>query len=199
MSQAVFYRYENVPEQSPVCMPKNMLDVSVSNLLVGELLGRLERFSDGTEGPAMYPWASRFAMGFPLPDWQRPAVWTIDQQVRFIRSLWMGVDVGTYMVNRLVEFTSEGTYSKFSDALIDGQQRLTALEHYVYNAFPVPDAAGTPRFWRELGRVERRRFSGLSFACASIKSDNEQMLRIAYDLRNFSGTAHTEDQRAVPQ
>ena len=204
-----FHRYADCGEQdSDVRMPTASLEATVHNLSIGELLGRLERFTTGSEGPEMFPWATRFAMGYPLPDWQRPLVWTEAQKVRFIESLWAGVDVGTYMVNDVYAFVNLGArgthfvgeqgthYKKLSEVLLDGQQRLTALEDYLYNRFAVPDANGVLRYWKDLPRVERRRFSGQHFAKATVASWDETFLRRAYDLRAFGGTPHTEAQRA---
>ena len=53
------------------------------------------------------------------------------------------------------------------------------------------------RYWGDLPRVERRRFGLFHFARANIKSWDEQKLRLAYDLRAFGGTPHTEEQRAA--
>lgn len=73
------------------------LECAVSNLCLSEVLGRFEQFTSGErDGPEMHPWAERFVMGFPLPAWQRPLIWTPDQKVRFILSIWSGVDIGSY-------------------------------------------------------------------------------------------------------
>lgn len=198
-----FSRYDGAGEgDNGIRMPSDVLDARVSNLCLAEVLGRFERFTAGrSDGPEMYPWADRFVMGFPLPAWQRPLVWTLKQKVRFIQSIWAGVDIGSYLVNDQYEFLRAGQdvyYREFSEVLLDGQQRLSALEDYVLSRFAVPDGAGVPRFWGDLPRVERRRFSGFHFARASITSWDEGQLRLAYDLRAFGGTPHTEGQRAVP-
>lgn len=201
MKAVLFHRYAGCNDvDTGVRMPTAELDANVHNLCVSELMGRLERFVSGEEGPQMYPWTNRFVMGYPLPAWQRPLVWTDGQKVRFIQSLWAGVDVGSYMVNDVYEFVNLGRagthYREFSEVLLDGQQRLSALEDYLYNRFAVPDAAGVPRYWKDLPRIERRRFGSLHFAKATVKSWDERYLRKAYDLRSFGGTPHTEDQRA---
>jgi len=196
--QQGFNRYEGAADNADtgVRMPSSELDAKVSNLCLSELLGRLENFT-GKER-AMYPWATRFAMGFPLPSWQRPLVWSDRQKVGFIQSIWSGVDVGSYMINDQYEFVgiNADSFKELSGVLLDGQQRLTAIEDYVMNKFAVPDEGGVLRFWRDLPRIERRRFGGFHFARANVRSLDEDLLRLAYDLRSFGGTAHTEDQRA---
>lgn len=199
-----FSRYDGAEQADETLrMPRDVLDARVSSLCLSEVIGRYERFlASPADGAAMFPWADRFVMGFPLPSWQRPLVWTQEQKMRLIQSIWAGVDIGSYLVNDQYEFVQLGTatpyFRKFSEILLDGQQRLAALESYLTNEFPVPDVQGIPRYWRDLPRIERRRFSSYHFARANIKSWDEATLRLAYDLRAFGGTAHTEDQRALP-
>lgn len=167
-----------------------------------ELLNRMEDFSRNEQKVrARYPWAQRFVMGYPLPEWQRPLVWIEAQRIRFITSLWMGVDVGSYLVNDVIEFqVIDGRETdmarKFSDILLDGQQRLSAMEDYFYGRFAVPNANGIPTLWTELSKVERRLFSNGTFSRSVVHSFDEVELRRIYDLRSFGGTPHTEDQRA---
>lgn len=198
-----FSRYEGAPASADneIRMPVDSLDAKVSNLCISELLGRLEAFGD--EERAMYPWTDRFVMGFPLPKWQRPQVWSLEQKVRFIQSIWAGVDIGSYMVNDNYEYLKDcagnDCYRELSEVLLDGQQRLTAIEEYLLNKLAVPDANGDLRYWKELPRIERRRFGSYHFARANVKSWDEATLRLAYDLRAFGGTPHTEAQRATGQ
>lgn len=37
-------------------------------------------------------YTGRRVLGYKLPAWQRPEVWTVEQCVRFIESVWMGGD-----------------------------------------------------------------------------------------------------------
>lgn len=195
-----FNRYDGSADaDDTVRMPTDELGANVLNVCISELLLRLELFTTGEEGPHMYPWATRFAMGYPLLFCQRELKWDDEQKVRFIESIWAGVDVGSHLVNNVHEFEGTGKtlrYREFSQVLLDGQQRLTALEDYVYNRFAVPDAAGVPRFWRELSRVERRRFGNFHFAQATIASYDEALLVRAYNLRALGGTPHDESERA---
>jgi hypothetical protein len=196
-----FQRYEiTSTEDSGIRMPKDQLDAKSQILCIGELLNRLEDFNDAER--AMFPWADRFVMGYPLPKWQRPLVWWPEQKVRFIESIWGGIDIGSYMINDVFEYDKkyEGEkgrrFREFSDVILDGQQRLSAIEDYVLDRFAVNDSIGVGRLWSDLPVIERRRFCGFHFARSTIKSWDEAALRKAYDLRAFGGTPHTEDQRA---
>ncbi|MBI6727144.1 DUF262 domain-containing protein [Pseudomonas viridiflava] len=200
MPQAAFNRYDGVADaDASIKMPEDIFDARATRLSIGELMLRYENFTkDPIAGAATYPWAERFVMGFPLPSWQRPVVWTMTQKLRFILSIWQGVDLGSYLVNDIWEYVADdkGVLREFSDVLLDGQQRLTAMEDYINNVFPVPDADGVPRYWRDLPQIVRRRFCNITFTKATVASWDEGMLRKVYDLRSFGGTAHTEDQRA---
>ena len=178
-------------------MPQKELNATLQMFQVDVLASNLESYLiDPARARAKFPWAARFAMGHPLAPWQRPAVWTQDQQVRFINSIWMGSDLGSYLVNGWYEFADGGAYELNSEVLLDGQQRLTALEDYLLGMFGVPDADGCVRYWSEIGDRERKRFLGTPFAQARVHSSDEAALRKVYDLRAFGGTQHSEDQRA---
>lgn len=201
-----FNRYTGADKAlADIEMPKAKLDARSANMCIGELIGRFEEFTGGrgsigaTITRNEYPWAERFVMGYPLPAWQRPLVWTDDQKIAFILSVWNGVDLGSYLINDVQDMikTKDGLiYGKFSDALLDGQQRLSALEDYLTDKIAVPDATGVPRTWSELPSIERRRFSNTTFTRSTIQSRDEALLRYAYDMRAFGGTAHAPDQRA---
>jgi hypothetical protein len=182
-------------------MPRTTIRATTSPRSVMELLRRLEKFTANPAERELYPWADRFVFGYPLAGWQRQPKWDSDQKVRFITSLWEEVDVGSYLVNDIFEYTKSATGEEYcrelSDILLDGQQRLTALEEYVLNEFPVPDAQGTPCYWEELSRAERRLFGNRTFSRATVKSWDETELRRINALRVFGGTAHTEAEKAL--
>lgn len=143
-------------------------------------------------------------MAYPLPEWQRPLVWTETQKVRFISSLWMEVDVGSYLVNDVCEFVKVNgvvtdAMAIYSDILLDGQQRLSAMEDYFLGRIAAPGKSGEPVYWTELSKIERRLFSNQTFSRSVVHSWDEIELRQIYDLRSFGGTPHTEEQQASNQ
>ncbi|QWA30545.1 DUF262 domain-containing protein [Pseudomonas sp. RC3H12] len=193
-----FQVFSSTENSNSIRMPQKHLETTLYMYQVHTLASNLEKYSaDPAKVCAQYPWATRFAMGHPLAPWQRPAVWTDEQKVKFITSIWMGADLGSYLVNDWYEYADQaGAFAINSEVLLDGQQRLTALEEYLLGRFGVPDASGQVRFWSELGNEERQRFLNMPFAQARVSSSDEVTLRQAYDLRAFGGTPHSEDQRA---
>jgi len=128
----------------------------------------------------------RRVMGFILPSWQRPLVWTQEQSESFLRSVWLGLPIGTYSYNQTHE-TPE-----LDGLLIDGQQRLWAIQQYLEDAFPVFGYR-----WSEVTVVDQRRFkTSTTFGCYVTESDDEQYLKDYYNRMNFGGTAHSEEHRA---
>lgn len=136
-------------------------------------------------GVSADPLGRRTVMGYVIPEWQRPLVWTRSQSVSFMESAWLGVDVGTFTYNQV-----SGSV-KFDSLLIDGQQRMNAIQEYLNGEFPV-----FGHTWQELPEVDKRAFKQTHFCSYMTRSTNDPYLRSYYDTMNFSGTRHSEDQRA---
>lgn len=131
------------------------------------------------------PFGFRKVMGYFLPEWQRGIVWSESQNIKLIESLWLGVSIGTYTFNRKWG-------SKYDNLLIDGQQRLNAIESYLSDDFKVFGYN-----YSEITKYDKRRFRhSCHFHSYITESDDEQYLRNYYNMMNFGGTAHTESQRA---
>ena len=127
----------------------------------------------------------RQVMGYPLPEWQRPLVWTKGQMVRFLESVWLGLPVGTWAYVQNNDPATDGL-------LIDGQQRLWAIQQYLEDGFPVFGVK-----WSKTTDVDKRGFEmSRHFHCYLVKSADDEFLRSYYNLMNFSGTAHKRSQRA---
>jgi hypothetical protein len=132
----------------------------------------------------------RRVLGYKLPEWQRPEVWTDDQCVRFLESIWLGVGLGTYMVNMV--FGNE----EIDLILLDGQQRLRAIERYWAGELAVTGEDGVAYRWDELTEQEHNHFLRIPFPWIETSYRTEEEARAAYNRHNFGGTAHTADQRA---
>jgi len=182
-------------------MPKAGFSPHMSPRTIGALIHEFEEFEPGIAARE-YPWATRFVMGLPLAPWQREFKWTEEQCRRFINSIWTGLHLGTYVVTELETRTETNgfqgvEYAFLSNCVIDGQQRLTALELYVTDRLAVPDSAGTPTLWSEVGIRDRRRFSNTIFSRGTIRDQDEQRLKSLHDVMNFGGVAHEEHERAL--
>mgnify|MGYP001302774596 CR=1 FL=1 len=128
----------------------------------------------------------RVVMGFFLPPWQREAVWTERQKIAFIESSWLGVNLGTFSYN------FGGIGSPFDNLLIDGQQRMSAIQDYIEDRFPVFGYR-----YSEVTEIDRRFWEmGCIFGHFQTDSEDEAYLRQYYNMLNFGGTPHKESERA---
>lgn len=135
------------------------------------------------------PHGLRTIMGYNLPIWQRGLVWTQAQKIAFIESAWRGIPLGTFTYNEA------DIGSPLDNLLIDGQQRLHAVEEYLDDKFPVFGWK-----WSELTDADRRGWTlTLVFASYKTTTEDEEFLKSYYDLMNFGGTAHKETERATSQ
>lgn len=151
-------------------MPEGILKGNRTNMpILG--LSRYEARGDGE------------VMGFKLPPFQRPAVWSEAQQIRFLESAWLGFSLGEVVITQTSDKELDGL-------LIDGQQRLTALRDYLADAFPVFGLR-----WSELDEQDRRQFSmTVAIGVVWLSRDlNWGMLRELYIRMNYGGTAHAPE------
>lgn len=168
-------------------MPEPVMHGSTGNFTMGELvLNHREPFHE--RYPGFWPEDAQWLLGFILPPFQRPPVWSVEQSTRFIESAWLGFHLGHYVVNETNRARRPGSTDLW---LIDGQQRLRAIKAYLDDEFPV-----LGHRWSDLDSLEQWAFKNTAFARTSIRESDEAKLRDLYNRLNFGGVAHTEDQRA---
>lgn len=132
------------------------------------------------------PESVRTVMGFVLPSWQRGSVWNTNQKIALIESMWRGIPIGTYTYNQTEH------QGRMDNLLIDGQQRLSAIEDYVSDMFRV-----FGYLYSEITPIDKRRFrTGIIFPAYITRSEDETYLREYYNLMNFGGVSHSDHERA---
>jgi hypothetical protein len=124
----------------------------------------------------------RVLLRWRIPSWQRALVWTPEQKVRLIESLWLGLPIAGYVYNR----AAYG--SPLDDILVDGQQRWTAIKEYVEDAFPVYG-----RLFSELETQDRNGFGMIGFNALEVNTDDEAELIDIYERLAYGGTPHTKE------
>jgi hypothetical protein len=178
-------------------IPKRRFYGQNFNLLIHTL--QLQRETAQRNGSQALP-GERLVMGYRIPSWQRAPVWTDSQAVHFVQSVYLGANIGSIMVN-----SSET--EAFDRILLDGQQRLMAIERYWADEFPVPgetdrDENGLtgdepkPAFWSELSQHQQAHFLRIPFPCIETAYRDEALMREAYNRHNFGGTPHRMDEKA---
>ena len=131
-----------------------------------------------------------YACGLPVPGFQRDLCWTLEQEVAFIESAWLGLPLGTYSFHRM-DWRSDGVAMKYSGWLLDGQQRLTAIQRYWEDQFSVFGL-----FFSELSQIEMRRFHAIKFSHYEPELWDERLIRDLYNRMALGGVAHKESDRA---
>ncbi len=187
---------------SEIQMPTSTIKAYAGARTIHELYLRLSEFlEDEAKVRSIYFWADRFVMGLPLAPWQREFVWDQDQMSRFITSVWMDIDLGSYLVNNpeenlYMDERGQLRAAPLADCVMDGQQRLHALQCWFTDGLAVSCSQGQPRYWSQIPIKERRRFLSTVFTRAEVCSNDERQLREIYDLRAFGGVPHREHERA---
>lgn len=179
-------------------MPRPVQSPRIGPTVIYALATSLKRFQEEEDDVRKeFPWATRFVMGLPLAPWQRPLKWNAEQCARFITSAWTGIHLGHYILTDMaLEAGTDLRHQPLSECVLDGQQRLHALELYLTNQLSVPDANGAPMWWGDLDVVERRWFMNRHFSRGTVPLTSEAELRELYNLMNFGGVAHEESERA---
>lgn len=188
------------PDQKNV-MPKEPYIVKLMAYDVNHLYLRFREFQENEILIKKdYPWTSRFVCGYPVPEFQRPLVWSRAQNRKFILSVWTRTPIGSYMLNNNIDngkFGAHGELPLYCDAVLDGQQRLNALEQYWLNKFSLKGLDGKPYFWKDLSDTEQRRFRNTIFPQEKVALLDLEALKELYNLRNFSGITHKKSERAI--
>lgn len=136
-------------------------------------------------------YTDRRVLGYKLPEWlQRPPSWTKDQDIAFVESMWMGINVGAFMVNE------PSVAHELEGILVDGQQRLSALARYWKSEFPIAGDNGQEYYWGELEAIEQAQLDRIPFPWICTKYTSRAVLVGAYNRHNFGGTPHLPDQMA---
>jgi hypothetical protein len=130
-------------------------------------------------------------MGYPLPSWQRKLEWSDELCIRFIESVYAGVYLGLYIYNE-----SMSRAPQLDGLLIDGQQRLSAIERYMAGELAVPGPDGKAHRWPDLTDEEKAHFYRIPFGFQIVQIHDEAELKRLYNLMNFGGIAHRPEQRA---
>lgn len=119
--------------------------------------------------------------GFILPAFQRGAVWSDEQKIRFMESLILKLPVGSYCVH-------EDLSTAVSWELLDGQQRWGAIFDYVDDKFPVFGMK-----YSELNEVERRYFRSLTFPVFIATGFTEEEKYEVFTRLAYGGTPNSAD------
>jgi hypothetical protein len=181
-------------------VPEKILEARTASFGISHLLSYKDY-----EHRDEYAADARWLFDTILPPFQRELVWDHGMMARFVESIWKGVDIGRYVVNDAQDAPHKrkqggGIEWHPTDRwLIDGQQRLTAIQTYLDDGFAIKGADGMLHMWSDLPKVDQRHFGAKPFDRGMVRIYDEHDLRVLYDTMNFGGIPHRADQRALPE
>ena len=176
-----------------VKLPKLLLNGRASIRMISDIMRPREaNFEHLFEGAGLEQLGHYYVAPF-----QRPAVWTLEQQQRLIESLWLGIPIGGIVVTREGEMDPKTNKFPISaDLVIDGQQRMRAIDAYMEHDLEVFVGTEYAHRYNDLDRPQQRKFESKTINYTELDEFDMDALRELYNRLNFSGTAHSEDQRA---
>lgn len=180
-------------------LPVPILDGALTSTDMRTLTSR-SLWCTSTGGDMWHPGQEELC-GFFIPPFQRDRVWDEGRQRAFVESAYMGISLGTIIYNDAFnsgEHRASTSYHRTDRWLLDGQQRLTALMHYVEGGMAVFTGMPCEHRWADLNEIERRTFWSIQMGVMATRSTDENKLRMVYDRVNFGGVPHEEHQRALP-
>jgi hypothetical protein len=134
--------------------------------------------------------------------YQRGVVWGLRRKQSLIKSILMGVPIPAIIINDRFEagFRHPGYDQdrRWAYAIVDGKQRVTAIQQFVDNQFEVPyewfydDGAHQRVRWHTLALPEQRKFRNQPLAVAVGQFPNLELERELFDLINFGGLTQGE-------
>lgn len=170
-------------QRPPARVPQRRFHGEAMSLLVHSLHMAHEREED-SGAPTLF--------GYQVPDFQRPNDrWSREQQVRFIESMYLGANIGAFMVN-----LPATVHRELDNLLLDGLQRLTALKAYFRGEFGVVGEDGVERRWPDLDDRDQAHLLRITFPMIQTRYTSREHAIEAYERHNFGGTPHTEQDRA---
>jgi hypothetical protein len=117
------------------------------------------------------------------PDYQRGYVWTDEDRVRLIDSIFNGFDIGKFVFVRY-------PYPENRDEVVDGKQRLQAIIAFREGRF-----AYKGKTWYELAQMDRNNFENLQVQYAELRGEEYKKSDILWLFLsiNAGGVPQTEE------
>lgn len=116
------------------------------------------------------------------PDYQRDLVWTTEQKLALIDSVFNNIDIGKFT------FIKHDYHREFFLEILDGKQRLSTLCEFYEDRF-----AWRGKKFSELCAVDARHFSGFPIIQGEVSEITEQQIYKLFVKMNTSGTQVSQE------
>lgn len=149
---------KEAPEGVETLTKKDDLRLSYSQRTMGDLFTKAYKFGLNLD-----------------PEYQREHVWTIEDKVNLIDSIFNNVDIGKFVYVHL------GYNGEYSYEVLDGKQRIRAILDYYEDRFQYRG-----KFFSELSNRDQDHFDGYSISYAEIQNATQEQ-KLQYFLKLNTG------------
>ena len=110
------------------------------------------------------------------PDYQRDYVWTEDDKVALIDSIFHGIDIGKFA------YADNSVSEHFLYEIVDGKQRLRAILDFYENRFPYKG-----KYFNELSHRDQDYFENYSVSVADVRNADKNTILKYFVAMNSQG------------
>lgn len=127
---------------------------------------------------------SYYSFGIDMnPEYQRDYIWTMDDKIKLLDSIFNKIDIGKFVLNHL------GYDKEYSYEIVDGKQRLSTLIEFYENRFPYHGV-----YFNNLNGIDKRTFLNHDIAIGEVENaDRETILKYFIRLNTTGKTMSEND------
>lgn len=114
------------------------------------------------------------------PEYQRGYVWTMEDKLFLIDSIFANIDIGKFVFVRVPDEKWHET--NISYEVLDGKQRLNAIIEYYENRYPYKG-----KYYNDLSAKDRRTFMEKSIASAELTNADQKTVYKCFLMLNRGG------------
>jgi hypothetical protein len=137
---------------------------------------RIRQYNSGIDSLLHMVYASHAGVDFNA-EYQREHVWSIDDKVALVESIFNNIDIGKFVFVQLHESTPDKYYQ-----IVDGKQRLTAICEFYEDRFPYKGV-----FFSELSFHDKYRFTNHSIAYGLLEDPSQEAIYSTFIKMNTCG------------
>ena len=165
MRYAFWHEIRPISTETESLIQNANIYLSFSNRTISSILGNVYYF--GTDMNPVY---------------QREYVWTEEDKVKLIDSVFQNIDIGKFV------FVHNSYQDEYLYEILDGKQRIRALLDYYENRFPYKG-----KFFNDLSVRDQNWFTEKTIAVAEVERASKQELLRYFVMLNTSGKTMSEE------
>ena len=123
-----------------------------------------------------------FQNHYSVPDYQREYVWTEEDKVKLVDSIFRNIDIGKFV------FVHNSYHDEYLYQILDGKQRIRAILVFYENRFPYRG-----KFFNDLSVRDQNWFCDKTIAVAEVERASKQDLLRYFIILNTAGKTMSEE------